>query len=91
MQLDDRRVIAGVRLAHRVRPPIVHGDQHADHAEREHHRAVAVLVPPHDEAAEQDAAAGRADDRPRIGLYEVIIVVLGRGHSAILVWALAAL
>jgi len=39
-------------------------------------------VPPHDEAAEQRAAADRADERPWIWIYEMVIVVLGTGHSA---------
>ena len=33
VKLDDRRVIAGVRLADRVPPPAVHGDEHAGEAE----------------------------------------------------------
>src|SRR6185369_3047279 len=81
MQLHHRRMIAGVRFADRVRPPIVHGDEHAEDAEREYDLPVRILVPPHDEAAEQGQAAESADDRPRIGLYQMVIMVLRSGHS----------
>ena len=54
VKLDDRRVIAGVRLADGVRPPVVHGDQHAERSRAAMTRhAVAVVVQPHHRAAEQ--------------------------------------
>src|SRR4051794_22830289 len=75
-------MIAGVRLADGVRPPIVHGSEDAERAQSEDELAVGIVVPPHDESAEESERAESPDDRPRIGLYEVVIVILRRGHSS---------
>ena len=67
VKLDDRRVIARMRLLDRVRPPAEHGAQHAGGAERDTARAEAVVVEPHDSAAEQEDGRDRADERPGLG------------------------
>ena len=81
VKLDDRRVIAGVRFADGVRPPAEHGDQHAERRRAARRTCRSGLSCNHITAPPNRTQRREgADQRPGIGLDEMVIVVLGRGH-----------
>src|SRR4051794_40946832 len=73
-------MITPVGLADGVFPPVEHGDEDAQQPDEPDDGPVAVLVKPEDDAREHDAGRYRADERPWIRLYEMVVMVLRRGH-----------
>ena len=90
VELDDGGMIAMMRLAHHVRPPAVHREQHAREAGEEDPAAAIGLVGrqmaavhPHDRAARHHQRRERSEQGPDAGWQDVIVVILGAGHGQV--------
>ena len=69
-------------LADHVRPPARHGVEHADGADAENDRRGGEhVMHPGDRADRHDEGRDGADDRPRAGIDEVVVVVLDLRRS----------
>src|SRR5713226_10421831 len=89
--LHHAGVIALVlRLADHIRPPARHGVEHANGADAENDRRRSKqMVHPGDRTDGHDEGRDGADDRPRTGINEVVVVVLDlrRSHCSLSVSA----
>src|SRR5262245_50408101 len=85
-------MVAAMRFLDDVAPPQIHGGNDPGEADAGGDRPIAVVVEPHDEAAEQEEGRQRADERVRAGFYEMIVVVLRTGHvrASLVIFALAS-